>query len=81
MGADGVLVAGCHPGDCHYSEGNYYARRRFALLKPYLEYIGIEEGRFDVQWVSASEGKRWAQVVSSFTENVKKLGARKVATA
>ena len=80
MGADGVLVAGCHPGDCHYSEGNYYARRRFALLKPYLEYIGIEEGRFDVQWVSASEGKRWAQVVSSFTEGVKKLGPRKMAT-
>ena len=80
MGADGVLVAGCHPGDCHYSEGNYYARRRFALLKPYLEYIGIEEGRFHVQWVSASEGKRWAQVVSSFTEDVKKLGPRKVAT-
>jgi len=80
MGADGVLVAGCHPGDCHYSEGNYYARRRFALLKPYLEYIGIEEGRFDVQWVSASEGKRWAQVVSSFTDDVRKLGPRKVAT-
>ena len=80
MGADGVLVAGCHPGDCHYSEGNYYARRRFALLKPYLEYIGIAEGRFDVQWVSASEGKRWAQVVSSFTEDVRKLGPRKVAT-
>ena len=80
MGADGVLVAGCHPGDCHYSEGNYYARRRFALLKPYLEYIGIEEGRFDVQWVSASEGKRWAKVVSSFTEGVKKLGPSKVAT-
>ena len=80
MGADGVLVAGCHPGDCHYSEGNYYARRRFALLKPYLEYIGIEEGRFDVQWVSASEGKRWAQVVSSFTENIRKLGPRKAAT-
>ena len=77
MGADGVLVAGCHPGDCHYTEGNYYARRRFALLRPFLEYLGIEKERFGVEWVSASEGKRWSQVVSSFTEGVRKLGARK----
>ena len=77
MGADGVLVAGCHPGDCHYTEGNYYARRRFALLRPFLEYLGIEKERFGIEWVSASEGKRWSQVVSSFTEGVRKLGARK----
>lgn len=78
MGADGVLVAGCHPGDCHYTQGNFYARRRFALLRPFLEYLGIEKERFWVEWVSASEGKRWAHVVSSFTEGVRKLGPRKV---
>ena len=77
MGADGVLIAGCHPGDCHYTEGNYYARRRFALLRPFLEYLGIESGRFRVEWVSASEGKKWSQVVTSFTDEVTKLGPRK----
>ena len=79
LGADGVLVAGCHPGDCHYTEGNYYARRRFALLRPFLDYLGVEKERFWVEWVSASEGKRWSQVVSSFTEEVRKLGSRKAA--
>ena len=77
LGADGVLVAGCHPGDCHYSEGNYYARRRFAMLWPYLEYLGIEKNRFGVEWVSASEGKRFSQVVTSFTNGVRALGPRK----
>ena len=76
QGADGVLIAGCHPGDCHYSEGNYYARRRLALLHTLLEYIGIEKERFQIQWVSASEGKRWANVVSSFTEGLSRLGAK-----
>jgi F420-non-reducing hydrogenase iron-sulfur subunit len=76
MGADGVLVAGCHPGDCHYTEGNYYARRRFAMLRPFLDYLGIERGRFGVEWVSASEGKRFSQVVTSFTEGVRELGPR-----
>jgi len=79
MGADGVLVAGCHPGDCHYTEGNYYARRRFAMLRPFLEYLGIEKERFGVEWVSASEGKRWSQVVSSFTQAVSELGPRESA--
>lgn len=81
MGADGVLVAGCHPGDCHYTEGNYYARRRFALLRPFLEYLGIEAARFRVEWVSASEGKRWSKVVTSFTEELTKLGPRKAPVA
>lgn len=76
MGADGVLVAGCHPGDCHYSEGNYHARRRFALLRPFLDYLGIEEKRLRLEWVSASEGKRFTQVVSDFTDEVKQLGPR-----
>ena len=77
MGADGVLIAGCHPGDCHYTEGNYYARRRFALLRPFLDYMGIESARFRVEWVSASEGKRWSHVVTSFTEELTRLGPRK----
>ena len=81
MGADGVLIAGCHPGDCHYTEGNYYARRRFALLRPFLEYLGIEAARFRVEWVSASEGKRWSKVVTSFTEELTKLGPRKAQVA
>ena len=81
QGADGVLLAGCHPGDCHYTEGNYYARRRLALLRPFLEYIGIEKERFRVEWVSASEGKKWAQVVSSFTDELYKLGPREMTLA
>ncbi|HUU64092.1 MAG TPA: hydrogenase iron-sulfur subunit [Dehalococcoidia bacterium] len=78
QGADGVLIAGCHPGDCHYTEGNYYARRRLALLRTFLEYIGIEKERYRVEWVSASEGKKWAQVVSSFTDELHKLGPREM---
>lgn len=77
-GADGVLVAGCHPGDCHYVEGNYYARRRFAMLRSLLEFSGIEPQRFQVAWVSAAEGKKFSHVVSSFTEEVSKLGKRDV---
>jgi coenzyme F420-reducing hydrogenase delta subunit len=76
LGADGVLIAGCHPGDCHYSEGNYHARRRFALLRPFLDYLGIEAERFRVEWVSASEGKRFSQIVSDFTQKLLQLGPR-----
>jgi F420-non-reducing hydrogenase iron-sulfur subunit len=74
QGADGVLVSGCHPGDCHYLAGNYFARRRFALLQRYLEYLGIEKGRVQFSWVSASEGARFAEVVTRVTEDVRKLG-------
>ena len=74
QGADGVLVSGCHPGDCHYLTGNYYARRRFALLQRYLEYLGIEKGRVQFSWVSASEGGRFAEVVTKVTEDIRKLG-------
>lgn len=74
LGADGVLVSGCHPGECHYLEGNYYARRRFALLRSLLDYLGIEKERFRVEWVSASEGKKFSEVVSSFTEDLKNVG-------
>ena len=77
QGADGVLVAGCHPGDCHYSEGNYVARRRYAVMHKLLEYAGIEKERVRLEWVSASEGARWARVVNEFTDTVKKLGPRR----
>ena len=76
-GADAVLVAGCHPGDCHYNEGNYYGRRRFALLRELLDFMGIERERFRIEWVSASEGKRFSKIVTEFTEDMAKLGARK----
>lgn len=78
QGADGVLVAGCHPGDCHYTDGNYYARRRFAVLRSFLDYAGIEKERFRLEWVSASEGKRFSQVITSFTNELLKLGPRKI---
>ncbi len=73
-GMDGVLVCGCHPGDCHYLSGNYNARRKFALLKNLLEFFGIEEGRVQFSWVSASEAKRFGDVISTVTEDVKALG-------
>lgn len=73
-GWDGVLVSGCHPGDCHYLTGNYYARRKFAVLKRLLEYIGIEEGRVHFSWVSAAEGEKFSSVVREVTESIKRLG-------
>jgi F420-non-reducing hydrogenase iron-sulfur subunit len=73
-GADGVIVSGCHPGDCHYLSGNYVARRKFALLNNLLEYLGIEEGRVQFAWVSASEGNRFAELITQVTETVKGLG-------
>lgn len=73
-GADGVLVSGCHPGECHYTSGNYMARRRMVLMKRMLEYMGIHPDRFRMSWVSASEGKKWAEVVREVTEAVKVLG-------
>jgi F420-non-reducing hydrogenase iron-sulfur subunit len=73
-GFDGVLVSGCHPGDCHYLSGNYVARRRFAVLKPLLEFMGIEPDRVQFSWISAGEGERFAQVMTKVTNDVKKLG-------
>jgi len=73
-GADGVLVSGCHPGDCHYVEGNYYARRRLEVLKRLLPFMGIEPGRFEYTWVSSSEGQRWQKVATEFTEEIRRLG-------
>jgi len=76
-GADGVLVCGCHPGDCHYLTGNYSARRKFGLLKKLLEYVGIEEGRVQFSWVSAAEARRFADVIGNVTETVRALGPAK----
>lgn len=73
-GLDGVVVLGCHPGDCHYSEGNYFTRRRGLFLKKLLEYVGIEPERFQVRWVSASEGAKFADTVAEVTRQVKALG-------
>ncbi|TEU15795.1 MAG: hydrogenase iron-sulfur subunit [Dehalococcoidia bacterium] len=75
-GADGVLVSGCHPGDCHYTEGNYYTRRRFALLREFLDYLGIAKERLRVEWVSASEGQKFAELLSDFTAELAGLGPR-----
>ena len=73
-GADGVLIAGCQPGDCHYEKGNYYARRRFVMLKKIIEEIGLEPERLRLSWISASEGNRYAKTVTEFTEKIKKIG-------
>ena len=70
-GADGVLVSGCHPGDCHYQDGNLHARRRMHLLKNLLEYFGIDERRFHMSWVSASEGGKWADIVAKVVADVR----------
>ncbi|MBM3314031.1 hydrogenase iron-sulfur subunit [candidate division WOR-3 bacterium] len=79
-GADGVLVSGCHPGDCHYLTGNYVARRRFAVLHDLLEFAGFDPGRVSFSWVSAAEGERFAEVVREVTAKVKALGtSRKLA--
>lgn len=73
-GADGVLVSGCHPRDCHYAEGNFYARRRLEMLKRFLPITGIDARRFEYTWVSASEGQRWQHVVTEFTRRIHELG-------
>jgi coenzyme F420-reducing hydrogenase delta subunit len=73
-GADGVLVSGCHPGDCHYIKGNFYARRRIALVKELLQFIGLEPERFKMSWVSAAEGIKYKEIISEFVDELKPLG-------
>jgi coenzyme F420-reducing hydrogenase delta subunit len=73
-GADGVILCGCHPGDCHYTSGNYFARRRMTLLFSMLSYLGIEKERVRVEWVSAAEGQKFALTMNQFTEAVTALG-------
>ena len=73
-GADGVLISGCHPGECHYMKGNFLARRRFIIMRNLLEFIGIDPRRIRMSWVSASEGKKFADVITDVTEDIKQLG-------
>ena len=73
-GADGVLVSGCHPGDCHYIKGNLLARRRFSLFKKLLDFTGVESERVFFSWVSASEGNRFAALIAKISEEVRRLG-------
>lgn len=73
-GADGVIVMGCHPGDCHYISGNLYEERKIKMLKRLIALTGLELGRLRLEWVSAAEGQRFAQVVTEFTEQIRKLG-------
>jgi F420-non-reducing hydrogenase iron-sulfur subunit len=78
QGADGVLICGCHPGDCHYQEGNYRCLRRFQLLQKYIQQMGIEPERLKLEWISASEGKQYAELINSFTQTISELGPCKV---
>ena len=73
-GADGVIMMGCHPGDCHYQKGNYSARRRYVTLNSIFETLGLDSDRIALSWVSASEAPRYAQVTREFAEEIKKLG-------
>ncbi len=73
-GADGVIISGCHPGDCHYNQGNYKALRRVHLLKRLLAGFGISPERLRLTWVSASEGDRWAEVTNEMTKKIRSLG-------
>ena len=73
-GADMVLVSGCHPGDCHYSSGNYHARRKLPAFRELLSFVGIDPRRFKMSWVSAAEGSKWASLVKEITEEARALG-------
>jgi F420-non-reducing hydrogenase iron-sulfur subunit len=77
-GADGVLICGCHPGDCHYHEGNYKCLRRYHLLQKYLQQMGIHKDRLRLAWISASEGKQFAELANGMTETVTALGPCKI---
>ena len=79
-GADGVIVTGCHPGDCHYVEGNLYEERKIKMLKKLVHLTGLEIDRLRLEWVSAAEGQRFAQIVTEFTEQIKNLGPSPVSS-
>jgi len=76
-GADGVIVCGCHPGDCHYTTGNFYARRRMTLMFSMLDYLGIDRNRTGLDWVSAAEGARFGKVMNEFVQKITDLGPNK----
>ncbi len=73
-GADGIIVSGCHPADCHYTSGNYHARRRWIVFKSLLDFIGFDTRRITFSWVSAAEGAKWAELVNETVAKVKELG-------
>jgi coenzyme F420-reducing hydrogenase delta subunit len=73
-GADAVLISGCHPGDCHYNSGNFHARRRWIFFKELLDFVGIDSKRLYFSWVSASEGKKWVDIVNGVIDSVKSEG-------
>jgi F420-non-reducing hydrogenase iron-sulfur subunit len=77
-GADGVLVCGCHPGDCHYQEGNYKCLRRFKLIQKFVQQMGIEKDRLQLEWISASEGKQFAELVNNMTKTLLIMGPSKI---
>lgn len=77
-GADGVMICGCHPGDCHYHEGNYKCLRRYHLLQKYIQQMGIHKDRLRLAWISASEGKQFAELADEMTEQVTVLGPCKI---
>ena len=74
QGADGVIVSGCHPNDCHYTSGNFHARRRWIVFRQLMEYMGIDMRRVKFSWVSAAEGAKWAQIVNSTVQDIRDLG-------
>ena len=74
QGADGVLISGCHPGDCHYTHGNYFARRRFQIMRRIFEFVGVDPARVRMSWVSAAEGKKFTDVINTVVEDVRQLG-------
>ena len=78
LGFDGVLVSGCHPGDCHYQTGNYRARRRITITRKFLDYMGIDPQRIQASWVSASEGGKFTEVVTEVTKKLKEIGPNKL---
>jgi F420-non-reducing hydrogenase iron-sulfur subunit len=78
QGADAIMICGCHPGDCHYQSGNYKCLKRVLLLQKYLADMGIEKERLSLEWISASEGRQFAQLVDQYTEFIKQLGPSKV---
>jgi len=73
-GADAVLVSGCHPGECHYTSGNYHARRRWIVFRELIRFLGIDERRLHFSWVSASEGAKWTDLINDIAEKTRELG-------
>ena len=73
-GADGILISGCHPGDCHFTHGNYHARRRWMVFRSLLDFMGISTERVKFSWISAAEGGKFADLINNVTEDIRKLG-------